>query len=79
MEITIEMLFNEISAIKAEMVTKAELAEAKAEMATKAELATAVSKITRWVIGLFIGSILVISTLIGTYAFMTVSLISNMQ
>ena len=45
------------------------------DMATKADLKTETSRTRTWVISLFIGTVIIISTLIGVYANMTIALL----
>ena len=63
---TIDEAYREL---KGDMATKSDLAELRAEF--KAE----VSKMRTWVISLFIGAVIIMGTLVGTYATMTIALL----
>ena len=45
------------------------------DMATKADLRAETSRTRTWIISLFIGMVIIISTLVGVYANMTIALL----
>ena len=65
---TVEEVYREL---KGNMATKDDIKD----MATKSDIKAETSRTRTWVISLFIGAVIIISTLVGVYANMTIALL----